>query len=128
MWMALGRLAVMQTRAIHALIHMNICTTLSWHSRACLSEEASAEKFFWAANFDRFHGQPIWPHKPGIKVQGWCDANKSGWGGVAQSYQVKIAHADWLRHSSVAQSNSTEREMQAVVWTLEAMPDSLQGL
>ena len=128
MWMALGSVAVLQTRAIHTLIQTILCTTLSWDARACLSEEALAEARFWAANFDRFHSQPIWPRKPGIKVLGWCDASKSGWGGFIQSNQVKVARGEWPRHSAVAHSSSTEREMQAVVWTLQSMSDSLQGL
>ena len=125
MWLALGCIVRLQTRALHCLI--SSASMFSWQSLVTLSAEASKELEFWHTNFDHFHGQPIWCDSPRLLTLAWVDASDSGWGGFCLKSNAIIARGDWPWAELSKLKSSTLRELLAARYTLTSLSKHIKG-
>ena len=77
MSLALGTIAMLQTRSLYALIN----SRNSWCQKLKLSPEATNELQFWKEKLKHFNGQNIW-HSPSAVRLVYSDASSTGCEGI----------------------------------------------
>ena len=99
-----------------------------WHRRhAPLSAEAEAEADFWAQNFSRLDGQPIWGALATEESFVFSDASDSGWGGVFQRAPFSHEVAQGYFVPRERSQSSTWRELVAADRALRSFEHFLRG-
>ena len=115
----LGPITRLQTRALHALI--SATAEVSWDAYTPLSTTAFAEVRFWADEFHRFHGQPIWQQHPQPIMLVLSDASDTGWGCHCPAFPDMVARGVWPIDGALKNSSSTQRELSAVKFALQSL-------